>query len=121
MVVEDRRAAGERELGEPGARRGVLGLGVDSRPHRVELAEPAEEIGLLRAGAGQRLVEVVVGVDEPGRDDRAAEVDAFFGRRLWPAADLGDDRVVGEQPAVRVLRAVVVARHDPGVGVERAQ
>ena len=32
VVVEDGRAAGERELGEPRARRRVLGLRVDPRP-----------------------------------------------------------------------------------------
>ena len=33
VVVEDGRAAGERELREPGSRRRVLRLGVDPRPH----------------------------------------------------------------------------------------
>ena len=41
VVVEDGRAARERELGEPGPRGGVLGLGVDPGPHRIELAQPA--------------------------------------------------------------------------------
>ena len=74
VVVEDGRAARERELGEPGARGGVLHLGVDPRPDRVERAQPGEEVGLLRPGARERLVEVVVRVDEAGRDDGAAEV-----------------------------------------------
>ena len=34
VVVEDRRAARERELGEPGAGGRVLGLGVDPAPTR---------------------------------------------------------------------------------------
>ena len=34
VVVEHGRAARQRELGEAGARRGVLRLGVDPRPHR---------------------------------------------------------------------------------------
>ncbi len=41
VVVEHRRATGQRELGEPGASGGVLGLGVDARPDRIELAQPA--------------------------------------------------------------------------------
>ena len=48
VVVEDGRAAGERELREPGARRRVLRLGVDPRPDGIELAEPREEVRLLR-------------------------------------------------------------------------
>ena len=72
VVVEHRRAARERELGEAGARGGVLRLGVDPRPDRVELAQPGEEVGLLRPGARERLVEVVVRVDEARRDDGAA-------------------------------------------------
>ena len=87
VVVEDRRAAGERELGEPGARGRVLRLRVDPRPDRVELAQPREEVGLLRPRARERLVEVVVRVDEPGRDDRAAEVDALVASGSAPAAD----------------------------------
>ena len=51
MVVEDRRAAAERQLGEPGARGRVLGLGVHTCPQRVEGLQPGEEVGLLRAGA----------------------------------------------------------------------
>ena len=64
VVVEDGRAARERELGEGRARGGVLGLGVDARPDGIQLAEPREEVGLLRSAARERLVEVVVGVDE---------------------------------------------------------
>ena len=43
VVVEDRRAPGERELREPRARGGVLGLLVDPGPHGVELPQPLEE------------------------------------------------------------------------------
>ena len=83
VVVEDRRAAGQRELGEPGPRGRVLGLGVDPRPDRVELAQPLEERRLLGPGARERLVQVVVRVDEARRDDRSAQVDD---RRRPPAA-----------------------------------
>ena len=83
VVVEHGRAARQRELGEPGARGGVLHLGVDPRPDRVERAQPGEEVGLLRPRARERLVQVVVRVDEAGRDDRAAEVaHRASGRRL---------------------------------------
>ncbi len=82
VVVEDGRAARERELGEPCARRGVLGLRVDPGPDGIELAQPREEVGLLRASARQRLVQVVMRVDEPGGDDRAPQVDS---RGVHPA------------------------------------
>ena len=60
VVVEDGRAAGEHQLGDP-ARRRVLRLGVDPRPGRVELDEPLEQRRLLCPRARQRLVEVVMG------------------------------------------------------------
>ena len=108
VVVEDGRAAGERELGEPGARGRVLRLGVDAGPDRIELAEPGEEVGLLRPRAREGLVQVVVRVDEARRDDRAAEVDPLVRFRLGAAADCRDEAVLDEQPAGRVLRAGVV-------------
>src|SRR5207249_1627375 len=75
MVIEDRRAARERELGEPRPGCRVLGLLVERGPHRVELPQPCEEIGLLRARAREGLVEVMVHVDERRGDECAAEVD----------------------------------------------
>ena len=118
VVVENRRAAGERELCEPGARRGVFRLGVDLRPHRIQLAEPGEQVCLLGTRARQGLVEVVVGVDEPWSDDRATEVDPVGRLRLGAGADLGDRRALDEQPAAVVLRPLVVHRDDDGVCVE---
>ena len=112
VVVEDGRAAGEHQLREPGARGRVLGLCVDTRPGRVELDEPFEERGLLRAGARERLVEVVVRVDEPRRDDGAGEVVPLVGLRLGARADLGHEAVLEQNPAVRVLGAGVVHRDD---------
>ena len=81
-MVEDRRAAGEGELGKPRPRGRVLRVGVQLRPHRVKLAQPLEEVRLLGASACQRLEEVVVRVDETGREDRSAEIDNVVrGRR----------------------------------------
>ena len=120
MVVEHRRATGERELGEPGARGRVLRLRVDARPDRVELAQPREEVGLLRPRARQRLVEVMVGVHEPGRDDLASEVDALAALGLRACTDVANETVFDEEPAARVLAPRVVQRHDVRVGVERA-
>ena len=119
MVVEHRRAPGQRELCEARARRGVFRLRVDRRPHRIQLAQPREQVGLLRPCPCQGLVQVVVRVDEPGRDDGAGEVDTPVGHRLGPVADRRDRRAVDEHPAVGVLGAGVVHRDDPGACVER--
>ena len=102
VMVEHRRAAGERKLGEARARRRVLGLGVDPRPDRVELPQPREQVGLLGTGARQGLVQVVVRVDEARRDDRAAEVDDLGAVRVpRPRADVEDRPVLHEHPAPR--------------------
>ena len=116
VVVEDGRAAGEHQLRDAGARRRVLRLGVDPRPRRVELDEPLEEGGLLRAGARERLVEVVVRVDEARRDDRAAQRDALVRLRRRAAAGLEHEAVLDQDPAVRVLGLRVVHRDDVRVG-----
>ena len=86
MVVEDRRATRERQLGEPRAGGCVLGLGVDPRPHRVERLQPREQVGLLRPRARERLVQVVMRVHEAGRDERTRKVDPLVGLRLGAAA-----------------------------------
>ena len=49
VVVEDRGAAGEHQLGEARTRGRVLGVEVDLLPDRIELLQPREQVGLLRA------------------------------------------------------------------------
>ena len=115
VVVEDRRAARQGKLGQPRPGRGVLGRVVDARPERIELAQPGEEVGLLGARAREGLEEVVVRVDQTGGDERAAEVLEVLGGRRRPGPDRLDEAVVQEDPAVGVLRPVVVHRHDVGV------
>jgi hypothetical protein len=118
VVVEDRRAAGESELRESGARRCVLRFRVEARPDRIELTQPGEEVGLLRAGARERLEEVVVGVDEPGRDERALEVDRLLRRRWRSLPGRADESVLDQHPAGRVLGSGVVHHDEPGVRVD---
>ena len=90
VVVEDGRAAGERELGEPGPGGGVLGLLVDARPDRdrapsaTRTASPS--CARARVSVWYRWWCVLT---RPGVDDRAAEVDGRFVR-------LG--RVAGSRP-----------------------
>ena len=95
VVVGDGGAAGQRE---PRHARGgcrVGDLGVEPAPDRVQRDQPLEQGRVLRVAAGRPLVEVVVGVDETGRDQAAACVDVrrarVGGRR--PVAD-GQDAVV---------------------------
>ena len=82
-VVEDGRAAREQQLGEADQRAQAGRLRVDAGPRRVLRGEPVEEAGVLGGGegAGQRLVEVVVRVDEAGQDDLAREVEHHVGGR----------------------------------------
>ena len=119
VVVEDGRAAGEHELRQAGAGGRVLGLRVDARPERVQRLQPREEVSLLRPRARQRLVEVVVRVDEPGRDERAAEVLEVLGNGRRAVADLDDEPVLDQDPCVLELGAGVVHDHDVGVREER--
>ena len=70
----------------------------------VERLQPGEEVVVLRAGkvARQRLVEMVVRVDEARQDDLAAEVDHRIGgcRQLLGRSDLLDDAVLGIEAGV---------------------
>ena len=115
MVVGRGRAARARERGQPGAGGRRLDLGVDVRPHRIELDEPLEERRLLGEAARGPLVEVVVAVDEPGRGQAAAAVDArdvavLRGRRAL--ADRDDAVALDDEVAVAVLGAGGVDRGD---------
>ena len=49
-VIEDRRAAGRRQLGEPDERRPPCRLGGAARPQPVMNAQPRKEVVVLRAG-----------------------------------------------------------------------
>ena len=118
VVVEDRRAARQRQLGQPAACGGVLHLVVDARPAWIERLQPREEIGLLCARARQGLVQVMMRVDEAGRDDCAAEILGARGRLA--RADLGDQPVLDPDPAVAMLGAGVVHRDEPAVAEDHA-
>ncbi len=115
MVVEHCRAAGERELREPRARGRVHRLLVDPGPDGIERTQPFEEVRLLRTRARERLVQVVMRVDEARRDDGAAEVDVLA-RGRSAAADGSDRSFFDVDPAVGVLGARVVHRDDVRAG-----
>ena len=92
VVVHRGRATGQGERGEPGARGDVLQVGVEVRPHRVERGQPLEQRAVCGVAAREPLVQVMVGVDEAGRRQAAAAVDAPcpVDRRGGARADRGD-------------------------------
>ena len=82
-----------------------------SRPDGVESLEPREEVGLLSPRPRQALVEVVVRVDEPGRDERTAEVGPLVRVGLRTLADGFDQAVADQHPAAGMLAARLVHGH----------
>ncbi len=104
-MVARRGAARQHQLGHRSPGRDLDHLGREPGPEQVEVREPAEQLGVLGLGhgAGQALVHVVVGVDQPGHHHVAAQVD-----RLGLAAcqGLGVDR--------RQLRPWRRPRRSPG-------
>jgi hypothetical protein len=63
MVVGGCRAARTDEGRQAGARGGALHVNVNVRPEGIQLSQPFEEIRLLRAAAGEPLVQMMVAVD----------------------------------------------------------
>ena len=75
VVVGGGGAAGAGEPGQATGGRDVHQVGVDPPPHRVQRGQPAEQGVVHGQPAGDPLVQVVVGVDEPGGDQAAGRVD----------------------------------------------
>ena len=77
MMIGRRRAAGEHQFGQREPRRESQVLGRQPRPDRIERLQPGKQLLVDRGGmgAGQRLEEVVMGVDEAGQHDMAAGVE----------------------------------------------
>ncbi|TDP75113.1 hypothetical protein DEU31_3282 [Brachybacterium sp. AG952] len=93
---------------------------VQLRPHRVQGGQPVEQGPVDRrgVGAGEVLVHVVVGVDEPRGDQAPAGVDPLgrLGRRLIGRADGGDPPAGERDPAAGQLAPAV---HDQVRGVDQ--
>ena len=118
QMIGGGRAAAERQLGEADERAGVHGLFVDGSPQRIQRLQPAEQrlVGHRRVGAGEVLEQVVMGVDEPGRDEALAGIDRLGrgGLRLGGTADRGDEATVDCHPAAGQLAAgTVEGRQQP--------
>ncbi|GAB3156890.1 hypothetical protein GCM10027258_64180 [Amycolatopsis stemonae] len=75
-------------------------LGVEVAPDRVERDQPLEERVVGGQAAGRPLVEVVVGVDQAGRDQAARRVDTLVELAGVDAfADFGDPVVLDDDVA----------------------
>jgi len=115
-VVEGGGASREGQFGEaePGRHREVLGG--DAGPDRIEGAEPVEQADVLGAGngAGERLGEVVVGVDEAGEHDVTGKVEHRVRRlrQLGRRTDLLDEAVNGVEAAAGDLPPLPVHGHE---------
>ena len=89
------RAAGQHEFDERHPDRDAQGLGGHAAPHPLHRDEPGNELLAEARGVGarQRLVEVMMRVDEPRQDDMARGVERRLGRngRRLAARDAFDD------------------------------
>ena len=76
-VVAGGGAAGEQQLGAGDGGRAAQGRRREPSPDRIQRLQPVEELDVLRRGQRpcERLVKVVVGVDQPGDDPVTARVD----------------------------------------------
>jgi len=111
-VVGAGGAAREGELGQADPGRDVCRLLVQAAPQGVERLQPAEQGGAGHGtvGAGEVLVEVMVGVDEARGDQAAGGVDGLAGGRrlVGGGPDPGDQAVRDRDPAAGQLPAVGV-------------
>ncbi len=84
MMIGRRGAAGQHQFHQRELGGQVEMLGRQARPDGIERLQPGEQLLVdgLRVGAGQRLVEMMMRVDEAGEDDVAARVPTRVNRRL---------------------------------------
>ena len=121
VVVGRGRAAAERQLGEADLGGGTLPVRVNGGPDGIELAEPVKQPRLLGTDPGQRLVEVVVRVDQPGQRDQPAAVDhlGLLTNRWASLADPADHPAIDQHGAVLQLSACRVHGDDDLATVEQ--
>ena len=114
-VVEHGGAARERQLRHAHQARGPERVRVAPAPDRVVDAQPAEQVRVLGRGqrTRQRLVEMVVGVDQAGQHDLSGRVEHGVGRLRQRVGrpDGLDDAVAREQAAPCDLARPIVHRH----------
>src|SRR5271165_6927833 len=105
MVVRRGRAARHEEFGQRQPRREPQMIRLQPGPDRIERNEPGKErlVDRRRVGAGQRLVEMVVGVDEARQHDMAGGVEHSVDPRwrLALADKARDPGPLDDEPTLR--------------------
>ena len=84
VMVGGGGAAGEHQFGHGDGGGEIERLGRQPRPHRIERLQPGEQLAVERGRqrAGERLVEMVMGVDEAGQHDVVAGFVRSWRRRF---------------------------------------
>ena len=107
-------AAAEQQLGHGHLGGHLHHLGGQAGPHGVQATQPAEQFGVLHGGhrACQRLVHVVVGIDQPRNDQVPACIDDFVGvpRQRVGRADSLDPVAADEDGRMAQLAGQCVVR-----------
>ena len=109
VMVGGGGAAREQQFDQREPRREAELARRQPRPDRIERGEPVKQLAIdrRRMGARQRLVEMMVGVDQPGQDDVARGVEDRIDRRCrLPAARdrFGDAAALDHHAALGRLR-----------------
>ncbi len=127
VVIRRRGAAGQQQLGQRHLARQLQRLRRQPCPDRVEGQQPVEQrlVDHRPPGAGQGLVEMVMGVDQPRQHDVFAGVEDLVHRQRGrgPGGEHFDDDavldhqptrgflVVGGEQGKRILDPDTVSRH----------
>jgi len=104
VVIRCRGAAGQQQLGQRHLARQLQRLRREPRPDRVEGQQPVEQrlVDHRPPGAGEGLVEVVVGVDQPRQYHVLTSVEGLIHRQRGRGAggkQFGNDTVFDHQSA----------------------
>ncbi len=123
-VIKNGGAARERQFREADKRARAGGFFIGLRPDSVVRFQPREEVVVLRSGqiARERLVEMVMRVDETRQHDLATEINHRISRggQLITGADLFDDAILGVEATVFQFTALAIHRdEDSGVFSEQ--
>jgi hypothetical protein len=123
-VVEHRRAAGSGQLGAADQHRGARVFRRPARPNAIVRFEPGKQVGVLpgRQVAGENLVEMMVTVDEAGKQDMPPQIEHEVGalREFGGRTNILDHAVACEQAGIPQFAPLPVHRHDH-VGILREQ
>src|SRR5437899_12967940 len=75
VVIGGGGTATQRELRESDLGGGPLPVRIDGGPNGIELAQPVEEPSLLSPHSSERLIQVMMGIDQARQRDQPSSVD----------------------------------------------